>query len=315
MAFLIEVGEPTTFGEQLMLQYMKQALPVTWYVVGNPSIRRGRMDREIDAIVIGENGVWVVDEKSFGGVITGDENVWILQDGSRVEGVLRKVLFAAKLVSGKIAQKCPELKRRIYVEGVIVLTAGKVSLRIQDESVKHHVCRLTGCERAFLSARAEGPANLSPAELERVLRALVGDLLADQQLRRGTSQAAGGNASPGDRTGAKGRPSLALCLEGTGGFRRVYYEDVLIGRRELRGALPAAAVNSLKGTGVHLRFASDSVTMEPANRLLNMKVGSRMLSPGQTVTLGTKPTSIQIDDIRLRATVMEVPQEGNDENP
>lgn len=63
MARLISLGEPVTRGERKTLDYLQRNLPDEWLVLGNPQIATGELTREIDAIVIGDRCVWIIDEK------------------------------------------------------------------------------------------------------------------------------------------------------------------------------------------------------------------------------------------------------------
>jgi hypothetical protein len=78
MARLIPLGEAVTRGEQKMLDYLQRTLPDDWIVFGNAQVTTSELSREVDAIVVGDRCVWVVDEKGFGGCISGDEHTWIL---------------------------------------------------------------------------------------------------------------------------------------------------------------------------------------------------------------------------------------------
>jgi hypothetical protein len=95
MAELIPIGDCVTRGEQRTLDYLQKNLPKDWVVFGNAQVTSGELNREIDAIVLNDCGVWVLDEKGFGGVITGDEHTWILSNGSARERVLNHISHAA----------------------------------------------------------------------------------------------------------------------------------------------------------------------------------------------------------------------------
>ena len=117
MARFIPVGEAVTRGEQKMLDYLQHTLPNNWVVFGNAQFTTGELTREVDAIVVGDRCVWVVDEKGFGARIKGDEHTWILADGSARERVLNNVLHAAKMVKGKLEAANPQLTH-VWVEGL-----------------------------------------------------------------------------------------------------------------------------------------------------------------------------------------------------
>jgi len=125
MAKLIPLGEAVTQGEQRTLDYLQKKLPTDWVIFGNVQVTTGELTREIDAIIIGDRCVWLVDEKGFTGTITGDEHIWIFEDGSARERVLNNILHAAKMVKGKLATSDSRLSS-VWVEGVIILSAPDV---------------------------------------------------------------------------------------------------------------------------------------------------------------------------------------------
>jgi hypothetical protein len=85
VARLIHLGETVTRGEKKMLDYLQRVLPNEWTIFGNAQVTSGDLNREVDAIVVGDRCIWVIDEKGFGGPIEGDEHAWILSHGSARE--------------------------------------------------------------------------------------------------------------------------------------------------------------------------------------------------------------------------------------
>lgn len=183
MAKLIPLGECVTRGEQRTLEYLQKNLPDDWLVFGNAQVTTGELNREIDAIVVGERCVWVVDEKGLWGVITGDEYRWILSDGSARERVLNQILHAAKMVKGKITAADPRLNQ-IWVEGLILLSADDVELRVKDARIPRHVWPLLGCEQLFRQAAPAQARPISPSEREAIERLLAGEGVVNRLMRR-----------------------------------------------------------------------------------------------------------------------------------
>jgi hypothetical protein len=103
MARFILVGDAVTHGEQKMVDYLQHALPDNWILFGNVQFTTSELTCEVDAIVVGNRCIWVVDAKGFSARLGGDEHTWILADGSARECVLNNVLHAAKMVSGRPA--------------------------------------------------------------------------------------------------------------------------------------------------------------------------------------------------------------------
>jgi serine/threonine protein kinase len=183
MARLIKLNESVTRGEKKTLEYLQRALPSDWVVFGNPRVTTSQLTRELDAIVVGDRCVWVIDEKGFGGIITGDEFTWVLQDGTVRERALDNIRHAASMVKGKLTASDPKL-RTVWVEGIIILSANGVELRVRDPRASRQVTRLAGCEGYFLRANIPNANPLSPAEIDAVVKALSGTNVLDRIQQR-----------------------------------------------------------------------------------------------------------------------------------
>ena len=173
MAKLIPLGEAVTQGEQRTLNYLQKKLPMDWVIFGNVQVTTGELTREIDAIIIGDRCVWLVDEKGFTGIITGDEHIWIFEDGSARERVLNNILHAAKMVKGKLAAMDPRLSS-IWVEGVIILSSPDVQVKVNDSRIHDHVCKLAGCEVFFHQRSCQGKS-LSHPQRELIQSLIAGE--------------------------------------------------------------------------------------------------------------------------------------------
>src|SRR6266536_3059003 len=80
----IFAGDFATSGEQQVAQELEK-LPDHWIIICNKTLvaTNGR-SFEIDLIVIGNQWVFLLDEKSWRGRIRGDDMQWVRQDGSAV---------------------------------------------------------------------------------------------------------------------------------------------------------------------------------------------------------------------------------------
>ena len=185
MAHLVPLGECVTRGEKKMLDYLQRTLPGDWVIFGNPQIATGELTRELDAIVVGDRCVWVVDEKGFGGRITGDEHTWILPDGSARERVLNNVLHAASMVKGKLVAANPRLSQ-VWVQGFILLSADDADMRVKDGRLSRHVRQLAGCENYFLKATIPNARLLQRSDREAIEHCLSGQAVVDRLRKRFT---------------------------------------------------------------------------------------------------------------------------------
>ncbi|MBW2135568.1 MAG: protein kinase [Deltaproteobacteria bacterium] len=173
MAKLISLGEAVTRGEKKTLEYLQKKLPVDWVIFGNVQVTTGELTREIDAIIVGDRCVWAVDEKGFTGPITGDEHTWIFENGTARERVLNNILHAAKMLKGKLATMDSRLSA-IWVEGVVILSAPDVQLRVNDSRISAHVCQLADVDSFFGQVSCQGK-KLSPHERELIEGLIAGE--------------------------------------------------------------------------------------------------------------------------------------------
>src|SRR5947207_2379411 len=83
MAEWRKAGETINDGERRVLQRLRDELPSTWVVLSNLYLRLSSATvLEIDAVVIGRDGIWALETKDWSGKITGDALHWQLDDGS-----------------------------------------------------------------------------------------------------------------------------------------------------------------------------------------------------------------------------------------
>jgi hypothetical protein len=279
MAQLITVDEPVTESEQSMLNRLQQELPDSWYLIGNTQVSVGRRTREIDCIVIGQKGLWVIDAKGFGGLIRGDEQAWVLDNGVTYERVLDKVIHAASMVKGKVQRKFPHL-RRIWVEALVVLTQGGVTLSIEDARVAGQVLLLDGCAPFLLKADSGFHSSLS------------------EDTRLGLAELLAGRVAA-KRTGSGGSKFAALQIDGVEGFRRVYYEDVVLDRNELRG-IP---IDRIPKGRLKISMEEGGIYIEGIGLDAEAEVGRERLIHGKRIRLGIGDSIVRIGALRLRATV------------
>lgn len=65
MARFVPVGEAVTRGELKILDYLQHALPDNWVVFGSAQFTTSELTCEVDAIVVGDRCIWVVDAKGL----------------------------------------------------------------------------------------------------------------------------------------------------------------------------------------------------------------------------------------------------------
>ncbi len=160
----ISQGEFVTEGERQAADAVQEYLsarPEHWVQIVNALAHLGRTPREIDQLVLGPSGVFVIDVKSFGGAVRSDGGYWILDDGSRRKDPVSSVHHLAGSVKGRLSATSALLSR-IWVSGIILLTAENIDLR-----------KVEGAEQACYTLR----------DLNRLFSVPMGGIsLSDQQV-------------------------------------------------------------------------------------------------------------------------------------
>ncbi len=96
MAELISAGDFATEGERRAAEHLRK-LPDRWIVICNKTFptREGR-SYEIDFIILASRWIFVLDEKSWQGKITGTDQEWLRADGSSERSPLNKIEAVAR---------------------------------------------------------------------------------------------------------------------------------------------------------------------------------------------------------------------------
>ena len=134
MATLHMAGDDfVTDGERRLAEVLRQ-LPPDWVIIANKMLPvMGAASREIDFIVLGDQLVFVLDEKGYGGRIVGTDQQWTLADGSSQRSPLNKLEYSAKLVAGRLRKAIPSFadqNAELVVSGVVLSrTEQRPSLR------------------------------------------------------------------------------------------------------------------------------------------------------------------------------------------
>ena len=385
MAKLISVNDTQSPGEVKMLNLFAKILPGHWYVVGNPIV--SNKGHELDAVVIGEYGVWAVEDKGYHGRITGDDNVWILSGGKEENGVIGKIIYKSKMVKCKIKIH-PHLEK-IWVEGLITLSSDDAEFAVDSRMSRHHVRYLKDCEAYFRNSNISAVKS-EPSDLELILRCLVGDIIADrhifkesnghdqkqalsprleqgavvevrrtgslvvalnngqlvyisEQNRRGRTvhnkervyvQILGVYSSGKALLGAlpvndsitvdeseevtsitRAKPigmdnqTIMVRLDGDANFRRVYYDDVLVGPRELRGLRGFLVDVKPLQPFFALLFQNSQVILSRKNSLCHISLEGKELPQDENTALPLGESIMRLGSTEFKITVMHIPAE------
>jgi serine/threonine protein kinase len=120
VAKFISIGEPAQDAERQALKHLVDGLPDDYTVYGNAwLVERGGSIYEIDAVVVAPHAVYVVEIKSYRGVITGNDNDWFLPEPIRSPLKLNRKtaqILATHLKNLSVQAAFP------YVEGFVYLS-------------------------------------------------------------------------------------------------------------------------------------------------------------------------------------------------
>ena len=76
-ARFVPIGEPAHDAERQALRFLVDNLPDEYVVYGNPwLVERSGAVYELDAVVVAEHAIYVVEIKSYRGSINGNDNDW-----------------------------------------------------------------------------------------------------------------------------------------------------------------------------------------------------------------------------------------------
>ena len=73
MARLIQQGEFIGRGERPAAAALEAELPDDWVIICNKQLVQGGSTQEVDFVVIARHAIFVIDEKSWAGVIRGND--------------------------------------------------------------------------------------------------------------------------------------------------------------------------------------------------------------------------------------------------
>lgn len=172
MATLITINEPMTASEKKMLARLQRDLPPDWVVFGNPRLVKGYSAQEVDALVVGDKGVWVVDDKDLGGEIKCTRLSWTLPNGHTRKNPLESLENACTRIKSAL-QANLQHAGHLWVRGLIILPDNAV-LKLEspelEEWVRSRVVTRRECIRRLLSPKT---ALISPDLHNEIINCLM----------------------------------------------------------------------------------------------------------------------------------------------
>ncbi|WP_282167066.1 NERD domain-containing protein kinase family protein [Shewanella japonica] len=125
MARHISFGTPVNDAERWAFSLLSDELPEDYLLLTNVEIpTHTGQAMEVDALVVGEFGVYVVDVKGYIGRLNAGLHAWSL-DGRHVDNSLSKANYVARVLAGKLKNKIPVGVYAPWCQGMVFVTGRK----------------------------------------------------------------------------------------------------------------------------------------------------------------------------------------------
>lgn len=174
MAKLHRHGEYVGRGEKKTARELEKSLPDNWDIVANKVIVSGHRSYEVDFIVLGPNSIFVIDEKSWHGLIVCHQNGWILTNDT-VPSPIDKIDHRAKVLATSLRSSFPALpKSQRIVQGRVILSNPTVTLQSYDPRSHEQVLCLQDAALKLQGWDGQQPATALATTRALILRQLVG---------------------------------------------------------------------------------------------------------------------------------------------
>ncbi|WP_394130947.1 NERD domain-containing protein [Shewanella maritima] len=125
MARHISFGTPVNDAERWAFSLLSDELPEDYLLLTNVEIpTKTGQAMEVDALVVGEWGVYVVDVKGYIGRLNAGLHAWSL-DGRDVDNSLSKANYVARVLAGRLKHKIPVGVYAPWCQGMVFVTGRK----------------------------------------------------------------------------------------------------------------------------------------------------------------------------------------------
>lgn len=109
MAKVIELSPPENAGEKLVLEYLKMNLPDPCLVLGNLTVPDPSGAAQVDAIVLGQLGLYVIEVKDWKGKLAGAANGPWQKDGHRMPNPCAQARVGSQKLRSHIRRHAKEV--------------------------------------------------------------------------------------------------------------------------------------------------------------------------------------------------------------
>lgn len=135
--------QPSNLGERRLLSYLETKLPDSYTVIPNCEIT-GNFGGDIrfgeyDAIIIGPEVAFAIENKNYHGPITGNDQYWILDNGKQIVSPAKLIASKSRVLGGKI---------KMWVYPIVTLSAQGQTLNGFDQNADYFIFTLDNDELA-----------------------------------------------------------------------------------------------------------------------------------------------------------------------
>lgn len=139
MAKHIEIGKPVNEAERWAFEYLSENLPASYLLITNLEVlAQSGQPLEVDALVMGELAIYVVDVKGYLGKLEVGVNSWEL-NGSWVDNSLAKANYVAKVLASRIKRRLPQGVHAPWCQGAVLAT-GNEGYHIDIHKSENELC-------------------------------------------------------------------------------------------------------------------------------------------------------------------------------
>ncbi len=132
MAQIHRIGEPENASETKAILKLAELLPESYHLFHNFEITTGSgLPYEYDIAVIGEYAVYHVEVKGYHGVIRGNQNEWVFENGGVQPSPIPLANKKTKILGGKLKKQAG--LRDIWAETLILITDDNAKINLLDD--------------------------------------------------------------------------------------------------------------------------------------------------------------------------------------
>jgi len=139
-------------GEEAVAECLKNNLDDSYYIINDIKLKYGN----IDHVVIGPTGIFVIETKNYGGEIVCNGDEWKIRSGEK-EYQIKSPSRQAKKNALKIKKLIEEkLNRHAWINAIVVFTNPSINLYLNNNSIPilqmHELCDYIKNKKMMLSS-------------------------------------------------------------------------------------------------------------------------------------------------------------------